>query len=186
MRKIGVVLALTILYGIGLTGFWKMYTADIEYVKGRKALKNKAWEISKKHMEKAINFNPREPKYHREKAKMLIASDEKNEAIEELQKAVDLNSKNLATLRNIIPLYYLLTIKDLEKPNLAENIDESFLPTTKLFYENLKNTYKTDAGILVSIAKYEKQLKLQENYEKTVEMVGILRPDLLNWHESFR
>ncbi|OGC38962.1 hypothetical protein A3K42_00400 [candidate division WWE3 bacterium RBG_13_37_7] len=49
------------------------------------------------------------------------------------------------------------------------------------FYAWVKTTYANDAGVLVSIAEYEKKLGWSEDYEKTLQMIKVLRPDLLNW-----
>ena len=67
-----------------------------------------------------------------------------------------------------------------------ENIDQAFLPETKNFYEKIKNISPNDAGVYVLLAKYEKRLGLNDEYNASVKIVEELRPDLLEWHENFK
>ncbi len=174
--------------------FAKFFAADINAKKIDVAVKDLNFEKALKNANSAIKMNPHEPYYYRQRAKIfvLLAAQEnldkkvyKEQALNDLQSGYKLNTDNLATLRNSIPYYYFLAKDDFalqQDPNTNVNIDGDFAPTTLDFYKTTKNRFNTDAGVIVTIAKYEKLLGFNKEYVKSVEMLKKLRPDLLEWY----
>ena len=76
------------------------------------------------------------------------------------------------------PLYYFLA--GYPKP------DPVYLSLTIKFLETTKHRFSQDAGVVSLVAKYEKELGLMDDYNESVRMVAVLRPDLLQWYDSFR
>lgn len=196
MKKLLLLTVLTIFYLFAMNKFLKLYLADVYSKNAGSFLGSGELEKALDYSSKAVKNNPQEPSYYREKAKILLATlilkDEpemqtiKKETLDNLIVAQKLNYKNLATLRNEIPLYYFLTVRDISQPSGVENIDQTYLPLTKDYYETLKDTYPHDLGLLADIAEYEKKLFLKDDYQKTVEIVGTLRSDVLEWYPAFK
>lgn len=180
-------------YFLWLCRLGSIYSADVRSALADRALDNADPKRAVSFADKAILLNPKEPAYYRRRAKAItlysvFASPEelpflKDMVYEDLKTAEGLNPKNLATLRNIIPLYYYLA---LERPKSTgespAGIDPKYLDITKCYYNKLKDTYLNDLGILVSIAHYENLLGLSEEHDRTIKMIRALRPDVLNWH----
>jgi hypothetical protein len=75
-----------------------------------------------------------------------------------------------------------------EDPKVAagsKNWDKNFVEITSDYYKELKNTYSHDAGVISLVAGYEKKLELMDEYNVSKRMVEELRPDLLQWYQSF-
>jgi tetratricopeptide (TPR) repeat protein len=162
-----------------------IYSADVFYEKSQLYLAKGDVEVASILADSAIKNNEFEPNYYRGRAKIhivgavsangILSDTEKEKVLADLRKAVSLNPNNLVTLRNVIPLYYFLA-----------EIDGKYLPVTRDYFRQVKYRFSNDAGVVVSIAKYEKKLGLTEDFNESVEIIKKLRPDLLNWHESFR
>ena len=75
---------------------------------------------------------------------------------------------------------------DIYKAPSNNNYDERYIGYVKEFYNETKNNYPNDAGVILGVAKYEKKLGLEESYQNSVERIKFLRPDLLDWNELFR
>ncbi len=179
-----------------LLGLGKIYIADYFSVKSDTTLSEGDIHEALRLSNKAITYNPKEPSYHKQKAKVLIASTVyvngedveilKNMALEELLIALELNPTNLATLRNTAPLYFFLANKDLAKPTTQKNIDERFLPIAQEYFKQIQNYTPNDVGVQVLSAKYQKRLGLDKDYLETIERIKVLRPDLLVWHTDLQ
>ena len=140
---------------------------------------------------KAIKLNPNEPNYYRQRAKVGIASTLGTDAKtkqklkslieQDLETSLSLNTKNLATIRNNVQLYFFLANLDLSQPASPSNTDPLFLPNALEYFEFVKKYAPTDLGVQVHIAKYEKRLQA-ENYKTTLETIRKIRPDVLEWH----
>ncbi len=155
----------------GIIYFWlvvlNIFRAEIFSAKSENSLNKQEFSLALEYANRATRLNPNEPAYLRRRAKILLlfplaGQKEKDLARKDIQKAILLNPHNLATLRNSIPLMYQLS------------------PQT--FYRKLYNTYPSDAGILVSLAYYQRKLRLEEDLQKTLSQIKKLRPDLLEWH----
>lgn len=195
MKKIIFLTLLTIGYFFTVNKFFKLYLADVYANMSGAYLSNGEFSKAVDYSSRAIKNNPEEPSYYRVKAKVLLANlilqdereqkETKKEVLNDLIKAQSLNGKNLATLRNSIPLYYFLAVKDLEQPVTENNLDQDYLPVTQNYYQDLKVKYPNDLGLLTDLADYEKKLFLLQDYQETVNMVETLRPDVLQWHPAF-
>lgn len=152
---------------------------------------------SLKWINRAVNSNPNESAYLRQRARTYLTgsiipgftgtiTENKQKALGDLEKAESLNNKNLATLRNLVPIYYYLSAEDLLKSEENVEFEDNYLLKTRVFYTNLKITYPNDLGILADLARQEKRLNLEKDFSKTYEMAEKLRPDIVTWHESFR
>ena len=172
----------------------RCYFADVNFVRSQNILESGKAEDALVLSDKAINLNPFEPNYYRGRAKIrtvfLVASSDNAEVkkliLEDLKKAEELNQNNLVTIRNSIPLYYFLAIRDVFLSPGSENMDDSYLSIVEDFYKKTKERYWSDVGVVLSIAKYEKKLGLETEYGESISRIEELRPDLLNWHESLR
>jgi hypothetical protein len=194
VRKI-LLITIWVVYLVMCHFVMRMYTADTYFKKSQNLIGTGEKKLVLKDATKAISLNPYEPNYYRGRAKILIVrylpysdktSELKLQILADLKKAYTLNPTNLVTIRNSIPLYYFLAVKDLSLTSGPQNLDEEFVNYTKDFFATTKDTYWNDAGVIASLAKYEKKLGLDTEYEKSVERIRILRPDLLEWNESFR
>jgi len=172
----------------------KIYLADIYFKKSQALLNIGDEKNAFSYVNKAISLNPYEPNYYRGRAKVntirlvAVASEEdvKKDILFDLQKAYSLNPTNLVTIRNSIPLYYFIAVRDLSVGPGASNVDEKYIDYTKEFFRAAKRNYWNDVGVISSLAKYEKKLGLKIEYEESLERIEFLRPDLPEWNESFR
>ena len=110
----------------------------------------------------------------------------KQSALNDLQTAYNLNPQNLVTIRNSIPLYYFLTMKFMVLGPVKENLDENYLQLAIDYLEQAKKIYWDDAGVITEVAGYEKKLGLNAQYQESVDRIRKIRPDLLDWNDSFR
>lgn len=189
--KIFKAVVLTVVYISILKIFWNAVGADESYIDSQRALKESNFERALLYANKSIEKNSREPRYYYGRAKVYLGSTttgkitvNKDKALADLQKAQELNPKNLVTLRNVVPIYYFLSIFDLSRVDATNNLDEKYFTATKEFYSDLKNYSPTDVGINVLLAKYEKRLGMEQEYKESLEIVERLRPDLMDWHPS--
>lgn len=177
--------------------FIRIFFADINYKKSQAMITGGYSESATSLSEKAVNQNPFEPNYYRGRAKekfikLLYVEDAsaksqiKERVLADLVKAYSLNENNLVTIRNIFPLYYFLAVKDMNLETSENNIDPKYIGVTKEFLESNKKRFWNDAGVVASVAKYEKKLGFAKEYSESVQRIMELRPDLLDWYESFR
>ena len=182
------------LYLFSLYFLGRYYYADVNFKKSQELIGMGFEDEALYCADKSVSLNPLEPNYYRGRAKVntvfLVSSKEtsvvKESIYNDLKKAVGLNPDNLVTVRNSIPLYYFLVVDDIFLTPGSDNLDETYSSEVIHFYEKTKERYWSDVGVIVSIAKYEKKLGLIKEYEKSVERINDLRPDILDWHESFR
>jgi tetratricopeptide (TPR) repeat protein len=175
---------------------WSSYSADVFYEKSQHYLATGDVEMANRLIKKAVQKNEFEPNYYRGRAKTSIVSagytngildeESKRKVLEDLEKAVSLNPDNLVTLRNCIPLYYFLAVKNISVSADIGGVDERYLPITRDYFRQIKSRFSHDAGVVSSVAKYEKRLGLTEDFNGSIEIIKRLRPDLLEWYESFR
>lgn len=174
--------------------FSTSYFADINFKKSQDLVKGGYHEEALYFADKAIKLNPNEPNYYRGRAKVrtvfLISSSYpslvKELIFEDLKKAENLNPDNLVTIRNSIPIYYFLAVEDMYEVASENNVDEKYISSVVDYYEKTKQRYWNDVGVILAIAKYEKKLSQNKNYEGSVQRISELRPDLLEWYELFR
>ena len=195
-RKIIKVVLIFLIWGFfvfGCASIYKIYKADVYFKKSQELLKKQKILLAQEYSEKAIELNPAEPAYYWGLSKVLVVSlvenfdsTTKQNIIRNINISENLNSKNLVSKRNFIAIVYFLAVEDLNIAPGESNLDLEYLDFIKSYYKNSKTTYSKDLGVLVDIAKYEKRLGLEEDYFETVTKVESLRPEVLDWHESFR
>ncbi|MFC1722459.1 hypothetical protein ACFL0C_02310 [Patescibacteria group bacterium] len=196
MKRTFLFLILLIAFVFSLNKFINNFIADVYYVSAQEAAKDKDFPRARKHSRLAVKYNNKEPLYYRGYGKVLLSSqlsrsisDQlptfKEQAYENLETAYSLNEKNLATLRNTIPLYYFLALNEISTDTGEKILDERFLEISKNQFKMLKQTYPNDLGILIDVTKYEKKLGLDNDVEKNINSAKILRPDIVEWHEVF-
>lgn len=189
-------LILVFVFFTAINSFYAKYTADVYFSISEKLLEEFELEKALNNATLSIKSNPLEPNYYKQRAKVYLTmaavlGDEyktelKESALDDMYMAYNINPNNLVTVRNLVPLFYFLSVKEFTLSVSNENIDPEFLPETKNFYEKIKNISPNDAGVYVLLAKYEKRLGLNDEYNASVKIVEELRPDLLEWHENFK
>lgn len=170
-----------------LIGVWikfgSLFLADYYSQKAEDALEKGEYTSSLKYSTQAIALNPKEESYYRRRAKVSLIFSAKEDVLMDINTAIELNPKNLATLRNVIPLMYYLSLQNPMAQNSSEElVDLEYFPKAVEFYRYMFHIYPNDAGILVSLAYYQGKLGLDEDLDQTLQRIRILRPDLLEWH----
>ncbi len=195
MKKTILILMVSAIYFMLIKSFASLYYADMYYTRSRDLVGEVKFSDALKFANKALEQNPLEPAYYRGRAKILTLSalyssgeedrlSLKKAAYEDLQRAFRLNTGNLATVRNSVPLYYYLSLKTLDGNN--SDPDQEYLQKTKSFFDFVKKEYPNDVGTLVDVAKYQKMLGLTEDFNITLKMISNLRADLLEWSEDLK
>jgi O-antigen ligase len=195
--KFLVIFSSVVLWGVCffvLFNLSKIYRADINFKKSQEFLSNGDKERALYFANKSIDLNPLEPNYYRGRAKVLTVyllptkdiSSVKEKMYSDIKKSLELNPLNLVTIRNSIPLYYFLAVEDVGNVSGINNIDTEYVGIVKEFFQNTKYKYWHDAGVVSTIAKYEKRLSFTNEYQESVKRIKEIRPDLLEWHPSFR
>lgn len=192
IKKLLLTLILTVSMLAVVRTFAKTYRADVQYKTARNLFESGRSIEALDEINKSIENNPNEPSYYRERAKIYLAlgtnqgNDAKKElkthAAADLNKAAQLNPNNLATIRNGTPVYYFLAVEELSEAESLENIDPQYSKLVTEYLQKYKKTYANDLGMQVLIAKYEKKLGLNENFNSTIENIKNLRPEILEWH----
>lgn len=196
MTKIFLTIVATSFYVFAVTKFLNSYRADVNYQTTRVLLEQVHAVDALTAINKAIDLNPNEPAYYRERAKAYLAltiledtqtnKELKRRAHNDLVHAIYLNPDNLATIRNSTPTLYFLTVENLTQPDTDKNRDEEYKSKVKEYLSKYKSTYKSDLGVQVLIAKYEKKLGLEKEYSESIENIKNLRPDIVEWHPDLQ
>ena len=189
------VLAILVLIGsyFCFSTYSTIYKADLYLERSKGALLSGDFAESVYYADLAVAKNPYEPNYYRNRARSYLAyildvgnEDTKKEIKDQISKdlatAYKLNPQNLVTVRNSIPLYYFLAQGDLAKTTNTASIDDALRLEAKSYYDKVYEMAPGDAGFYALLAKYQKKLGLPEDYERSVNKVKELRPDLLDWY----
>lgn len=169
MRNL-ILIVITILYLLLMGVYWQTVSADESYEGAQKALDNRETAKALYYANKSIKKNPREPRYYYGRAKVLLGSDSREDALGDLEAARELNPNNLVTLRNMVPLYYFLAT------------EQTYLAEAQKYFNEIKHYSPNDVGVYALLAKYENKLGLGKGMRESVENVNRLRPDLLEWY----
>jgi tetratricopeptide (TPR) repeat protein len=186
-------IALTwITFGMWVFKIFSFYQADVFFESSQSKIDAGDYFEANQLINRAIALNPSEPNYYRGRARinvisLSVAEEEyvqeiKSEIFHDLDKAYKLNTNNLVTIRNIIPLYYFLAVKDITIKDDSTNVDENYINIAKDFMQMAKSRFKNDAGVYALSARYEKRLGLTKEYGDSVKRISHLRPDLLEWY----
>ncbi len=192
MQKVSVTIFILTAY-ISFLGFLtRFFIADIMHEQALDSFEAGNVKEALTQSNIAVKLNPWEPAYFRGRAKNLIAAtmykndDEKavikKNALDDLNYSYKLNTTNLATIRNSVPLFYFLAIKDITQPADDKNFDNEYKKAAKDFINKVKNVSVNDAGMYILTAKYEKKLGMKKEHLDSVKRIKQLRPDLLLWH----
>ena len=170
----------------------KLFFADVMYAQSRNAIGKGDIETATHNIDSAILYNPNEPRYFLERAKILtiigstkdlnLNPEIKIGALESLEKAEQLNSKNIVVLRNSMSIYYFLGFENINSNLQLSFVDEEYKKVASDKFEQLKATYPNDLGIFVLVAPLEKNLDLKNEFNSTIKKIEKLRPDLLDWY----
>ncbi len=166
----------------------RIYRADVYAKKSETALKQLEIADSLAYANKAVKLNPNEPYYQRAFGKALLTKslnnpEYKSQALNAVKKAEKLNVINLATLRNNVPIYYYLALKDItSKKSTIKNVDPDYYTEAESYLKKIKAKFPDDLGVAVLIAKHELLLGMTTEHAKSIENITRLRPDILNWY----
>jgi hypothetical protein len=191
--KIPTLVFIWVIYTFSAFVLISLYKADIYFNKSQDLVKEKEYDRAVFYANKSVELNPFEPNYYRGRAKVntvFLVSDNdiektKSNIYLDLKKAEELNPDNLVTIRNSIPIYYFLAVRDLHLTPGPDNTDDKYIEIVSKYYSKVKNDYWGDVGVLLSLAKYEKRLGMYENYERSISRIKDLRPDILEWNDLF-
>ena len=172
-RTIGL---LACLWGIVLVVGW--FGADYHYAEGRLYAEAGYIAAAVEHLEKAVQWWPWEPAYHRELARaylrLLPVVNDSEQALvidwsaQHLEKALQLNPQNMITLKTVIPAFWSLA-----------KIDENYRARVIFLVEHAVKLCPTDPvlwylqGVVLADSQpdlaqlsFGKALSLKPDYEK--------------------
>lgn len=181
MIKNAKIITITIIYFLLIGLFWKTISADESYMDSREALENGDIETALLQANKSIEKNPNEPRYYYNRAKIYITTQNKSDkqkALTDLKNSEELNPKNLVTLRNNIPVYYLLS----SSINENEDTYKVFNNLVKNYYSKMNNYSDSDVGLFAILYKYENLMGFTDLATQSKDKIEELRPDLFDWY----
>ena len=151
-----------------------LFRADVSFNTGEQAKRYGLYEIAVEYYQKAITFNPREPRYHRELAYVLARQGVVEEAAREAEVAYNLNPKNSLTVRSLISTYIELSDLDDKYLTRAEELTAETIawqPTNpQLYYEQALIFLKAEKN-KEAIEALQKALELKKDYQKPRELL---------------
>lgn len=170
-----------------------IYTADIYLEQSKADFANREFSRALKYADKALRANPLEPNYFKNRAKTYLGlltlqelnsniDEIKQTALNDMEKAMELNPNNLVTARNLTPLYYFIAVDDLNLPASPGNVDQDYIDISADFLKYVGSLAPKDAGVAVLLAKYQGKLGLTDDYEHSILKIEEMRPDLLEWY----
>lgn len=154
------------------------------------------------YADKSIKYNVIEPTYFVDRAKFkiaylaiklsqenldqaereLISTAAKIEILQDINKAIDLNTQNLVTKRNVMPIIYFLSFKDLSSNLDTSNLEEEYLAVARDYFIDIVKAHSNDLGVLAQAAQYQKNLSLSADFENTKNRINDIRPEILEWY----
>ena len=167
---------------------FKFVIADYYAIKGDTFLENGDYKSALSYFDKAILLNPNQPNFYIKRATaygfVAMFSDDKNQdffknlAIIDLIKGLKINNNNTKYIRESFFVYSLLALK--QQPT------SPYYLIAKKTFAHYKDFYRSDLGVLVDIAVYEKRLGLKDDLQITLSQIKKLRPDLLDWYQDLK
>lgn len=173
------------------------YNAETSHTQGKKELYSGYVSLAQAHVEEAVSKNPYEPGYHRTLATTQLAKTlapqlsieekrlAKDKALEEAQKAYELQPHNLVNLKNLIPIYYFLGVKEINE-SANPQIDQTYIQKTLEFYEIVETEAPTDASTHLLLAKQYEALNEKEQARRLYAKALKLKPDLQEAQEKLK
>ena len=105
--------------------------------------------------------------------------DEKNilkkAALVRLSKAYALQKDNIVNLKSLIPIYYFLTVDDVESNAFA---DPKLKEAALSFYKGIEGASSNDASFLLILGKHYRLIGENLKAKEFLEKALILKPDL--------
>lgn len=195
INKILKIVLIFLIYIFCIYNILRVFVADIYFQKAGKQLEEIHLDEAFKLNSKAISLNSKEPQYYIQQAKILMLNTAneksgayiptKNLIYTYLTKALYLNPNDLVSKLDILPVYALLSTKNiLDSEIYPNNIDDKYEDSMYLFIENLKKDYPNDVGVIAKCAYYEKRFGFDTEYQQSIERIKILRPDILEWYPT--
>ncbi len=151
-----------------------LFLADVSFNNGEKFSRYGLYEIAAEDYRKAISFNPREPRYHRELAYVLVRQGVVEEAEREAEVAYNLNPKNSLTVRSLISTYVDLSDRDAKYLARAEELVAEAIvqqPTNpQLYYEQALILFKSEKDEK-AVEALQKALELKKDYKEVQDLL---------------
>ncbi len=187
-KKIIVLVLACIGYTLLIINSYKHIAAELSYERSIDMAEKSKFEESLANAAIAAELNNKEPRYFYNLAKIkLLTGTPKEEIYKNIETAIDINPKNLVTLRNVSPYYYFLSLENLDiSENQNRTFDPKYRSLAKEFLFKLKTEYPNDLGVQILIAKNEKRLEFTKDYYDTLKKIATLREDVLEWHPDLK
>ena len=158
-----------------------LFRADASFNTGEAAKRYGLYEVAAEYYQKAIALNPREPRYHRERAYVLAKLGVVEEATSEAEIAYNLNPKNSLTVRSLVSTYVDLSdIDDKYLTRAEELITEAIAqqPTNpQLYYERALILFKAEKNE-EALAVLARAVELKTDYQKAKELLETFQRNL--------
>lgn len=151
-----------------------LFLADVSFNLGEGAKRYGLYETAAEYYQGAINLNPREPRYHRELASVLVPMERLNEAETQAEIAYRLNPQNSLTLRSLISTYVRMSEADKKYQARAEQLAQEVIdqqPTNpQLYYQQALILLQAKKGE-EAVSSLRKTLELKPDYQKARELL---------------
>ena len=151
-----------------------LFRADASFNTGEAAKRYGLYEVAAEYYQKAIAFNPCEPRYHRELAYVLAKLSAAESAAGEAEIAYNLNPKNSLTVRSLVSTYVELSDVDpLYLTRAGELIAETIAqqPTNpQLYYEQALILFKSEKNE-EALAALTRAVGLKPDYQRARELL---------------
>ncbi len=151
-----------------------LFRADVAFNSGEKFSRYGLYELAAVSYQKALSFNPHEPRYHRELASVLAKQGVVEEAEREAEVAYNLNPKNSLTVRSLISTYVDLSDRDAKYLARAEELVAEAIvqqPTNpELYYEQALVLFKSEKDE-EAVEALQKALELKKDYKEVQDLL---------------
>ena len=153
-----------------------LFRADVSFNTGEKMQRYGLYKAAAEYYQRAINRNPREPRYHRELASVLAKAGMVEGAEQEAEVAYNLNPKNSLTVRSLIATYVALADIDPKYLTRAEELITEAVdqqPTNpQLYYEQALILFKAKKDE-EAVEALQKAVELKPDYQKARELLEV-------------
>lgn len=165
------------------------FISDYKLSKSKTLLSRAEISKAQKEINKSIFLNDSEPANFRQQAITYIASTLsenlsqeniktlKTLALQNAERAYELQPYNLVNIKSLIEIYYFLSVKDLSKLE-SGGFDENFKNKTLDFFSKSEKLTQNDADSSLTLASYYKNLGEVEKSEKLYKNAKRLKNNL--------
>ncbi len=192
IKLVFVILLFLIYFKFSVTAI-KFFAADSANTKAKGYLYSGQVTSAMPYSQLATNLNSSEPSYQRLFATLLIAEaltgDHtlaektilKKAALIHLNIAYTLQKANIVNLKSLIPVYYFLTVDDVDS-NAPTN--HQLKEATLSFYKSIENASPNDASFLLILGKHYRLIGENLKAKELLERALTLKPDLKEAHDE--